>query len=63
MYEIPSGVQCTITKGEDYSTRRQFVTRKRLKFAAYVRATSRTYQFEHAGWLLVVPAVEVVVEK
>lgn len=56
MYEIPSGSLCIVTKGEDYSTRREFITRKALKFGRYLRRTRATYQFEHKGWLLVISA-------
>lgn len=59
-YEIPSGVRCIYTRGVDYSTRRESVTTKRLRFDAFVREGAYTYQFESQGWFLVVGKWEVV---
>lgn len=54
MYEVLSGVECIITRGQDYSTRRETVTSKRLLFGSFVRDGHYAYQFEARGWFLVV---------
>lgn len=59
MYEIPSGVPCIITKGVDYSTRRETATKKRLRFADFERSGAHSYQFFAKGWFMVVPKLEV----
>lgn len=63
MYEIPSGVPCIITKGVDYSTRRETATTKRLAFKDVERVGAHSYQFFARGWFMVVPKLEVRVTK
>ncbi len=63
MYQVPSGVPCIITKGVDYSTRRETATTKRLTFADFERQGAHSYQFFARGWFMVVPKLEVRVIK
>lgn len=59
MYEVPSGTWCIKTKGTDFSTRQETVTRRVLRFASYERIGHLCFQFAYGEWFLVIPVLEV----